>query len=451
MFSNIVFALVLFPYFVVDNVIAFKPVTPNLGLPVSISHNLAEYSPYFPSALYSPPPLGCEITQARYCFAYGFDETNFLERHGARFPTASAGAKINATIAKFKNVKKYEDNKLAFLRKYTYDLGHDVLVGFGAAQSYDAGQLAAQRYGSLVSSRDLPFVRASSSSRVVDSSTNWTSGFIHNFRGHLTIQPPVVLSEAGNDTLDDSDCPNAGSSDAANAQWLAAYAPPIAARLNAGAPGANLTNADAQNLLSLCAFDSVAKEKASPFCDVFTVEEFELFEYSGDIDKFYDTGYGQQLGRVQGVGYVNELIARLTDRPVIDHTESNTTLDSSSTTFPLNRALYADFSHDNQMIAIYSALGLFRQPAPLNTTKPNSRRTWLASKLVPFSATLVTERLQCGFGKSSGAFVRMLVDDAVQPLEFCGSGDGLCGVQSFVNSQSYARSQGNGDFAICFS
>ena len=69
--------------------------------------------------------------------------------------------------------------------------------------------------------------------------------------------------------------------------------------------------------------------------------------------------YGNPLGRVQGVGYVNELLARLTQTPVRDHTQTNRTLDGAPATFPLNRTLYADFSHDNQMAAIYAALGLF--------------------------------------------------------------------------------------------
>ena len=51
--------------------------------------------------------------------------------------------------------------------------------------------------------------------------------------------------------------------------------------------------------------------------------------------------YGDPLGPVQGVGYVNELLARLTGTPVADHTTHNATLP-----FPLDRALYADFTHE---------------------------------------------------------------------------------------------------------
>ena len=69
--------------------------------------------------------------------------------------------------------------------------------------------------------------------------------------------------------------------------------------------------------------------------------------------------FGNALGPTQGVGFTNELIARLTNSPVVDGTSSNHTLDSRNATFPLSESpsLYADFSHDNDMTAIFSAMG----------------------------------------------------------------------------------------------
>ena len=159
--------------------------------------------------------------------------------------------------------------------------------------------------------------------------------------------------------------------------------------------------------------------------------------------------YGQPLGPVQGVGYVNELLARLTGLPVNDSTQTNRTLDSSPATFPLNRTLYADFSHDNQMIAIYAAMGIMRPTTAPDPTRPDPHRSWLASHLVPFSARLVTEKLSC---KDRGVGVRMLIDDAAVPLSVCGAGrDGICSLDAFVESQSYARNNGEGDWEKCFS
>jgi hypothetical protein len=247
-------------------------------------------------------------------------------------------------------------------------------------------------------------------------------------------------------------CPAAGDSSAQTAAWAALFAPPIAARLNALAPGAHLSAADVPPLLSLCAFDTVAAARASPWCGVFTKDEFAAYEYYGDLGKYYGTGYGQPLGRVQGVGYVNELLARLTRTPVRDATQTNATLDADARTFPLGRAVYADFSHDNEMVAVYAALGLFPETdAGMDPARPREERAWAVSRLVPFSGRMVVERLACeGEGWEKGAYVRVLVDDAVQPLAFCGGKQGVCGLEAFVESQGYARENGRGDFKKCF-
>ena len=47
-------------------------------------------------------------------------------------------------------------------------------------------------------------------------------------------------------------------------------------------------------------------------------------------------------------------------------------------------------------------------------------------------------------------YVRIFVNDARQPLDFCGADDnGMCELQEFVRSQEYARNDGFGDFAAC--
>ncbi|THH31094.1 hypothetical protein EUX98_g3091 [Antrodiella citrinella] len=417
---------------------AVKPITPTLNVPKEIQLDWSEYSPYFPLDEYRDVPGGCEI-----------DQVNILQRHGARFPTTGANTNIKAALAKLLAVRHYTDPQLDFLRNFTDDLGSNDLVPFGAAQSYDAGIEAFQRYTHLITEENIPFVRASGSERVIVSAMNWTQGFsaasFHKYNPKLS----VILDESLNDTLDDNMCPDAGSSDPQTNLWQSTFAPPITLLLNEGAPDANLTDTDTSSLISMCPFETVFKEQRSPFCDLFAPMPgaFPGFAYGGDLDKYYGTGYGQALGPVQGVGYVNELLARLTNSPVQDETQTNHTLDSDPTTFPLNRTIYADFTHDNQMIAIYSAMGLFRQATPPDPTKPSPTRNWRASSLVPFSGRMVVERLKCGSTPS----VRILVNQQVQPLEFCGGDkNGVCTVNAFVKSQAYARNNGNGDFEKCF-
>jgi len=284
----------------------------------------------------------------------------------------------------------------------------------------------------------------------VESATNWTAGFASASNEVFKPRVSLILLEYLNDTLTNKMCPNAGNADEQTHHWQSVFAPPIVDRINQAAPGANLMDVDIPYLMMLCPFETVAKETRSQFCDLFTQKEFEAFEYYGDLNKYYGFGYGQSLGRVQGVGYVNELLARLTGKPVQDHTQTNHTLDSSPATFPLNRSIYVDFSHDNTMIAIYSALGLFQQSKHLDPGHPDSDRTWVVSRMVPFSGRMVTEKVECDDGRTAKEYVRVLVNDAVQPLQFCGGRHGLCELDAFVRSQEYARTDGAGDFDKCF-
>ncbi|KAF9233783.1 histidine phosphatase superfamily [Melanogaster broomeanus] len=418
--------------------VAINNTAPSLGLPQALEQSWAMYSPWFPAATYTPPPPGCNIVQV-----------NLLQRHGARYPKKSQGSDIQASVEQLQSANSFSSS-LAFVPDYQYDLGVDDLVPYGAAQSFDAGQQHFARYAGLINANMLPFVRASGSQRVIDSAGNWTAGFAYASNQQYKPQLSVILDQSTNDTLDDNMCPNVSSSDGETDDWKDVFAPAIEDRINDEAPGASLGKSDIVNIMTLCPFDTVAHEKPSPWCNIFTSDEWASYEYYGDLDDYYGNGYGVKLGRVQGVGYVNELLARLTGQPVQDQTQTNHTLDSSPLTFPLGKTFYADFSHDGEMISIYSALGLFVQPSDLDTTQPDPDRTWIVSQMVPFSARLITEKLQCTVSGSVGDYVRILVNDAVQPLDFCGAtGNGVCTLANFVESQYYARSNGDGDWAQC--
>ena len=136
--------------------------------------------------------------------------------------------------------------------------------------------------------------------------------------------------------------------------------------------------------------------------------------------------------------------------------------------------MYVDFSHDNLIIDVFAAMGLFNQTnGPLDTTRIDRDRTWITSKMVPFSGHMTIEKLSCSIHPLSLAatrsrpmrwwnwmtgdnradkeeYVRIFVNDARQPLEFCGAGeDGMCKLEEFVKSQEYARNDGFGDFEGC--
>ena len=94
-----------------------------------------------------------------------------------------------------------------------------------------------------------------------------------------------------NNTLTTGMCPAAVSGRAQTGEFIEIAAEDLAARLNSGAPGASLTTHDAYTIMRLCPFDTVAKEVVSPFCGLFSGDDFKMYEYAGDLGMFYTTGY----------------------------------------------------------------------------------------------------------------------------------------------------------------
>jgi len=76
-------------------------------------------------------------------------------------------------------------------------------------------------------------------------------------------------------------CPGATSSMDEMKAFIDVAARHIAARLNSAAPGANLDPQDAYAIMHLCPFETVAKEKLSPFCPLFSGKDFQIYEYVG--------------------------------------------------------------------------------------------------------------------------------------------------------------------------
>ncbi|KAI5274902.1 acid phosphatase [Aureobasidium subglaciale] len=420
-----------------------------------ISHFWGQYSPFFsvPSEIPNNIPLTCSVTFAQ-----------ILSRHGARDPTASKTAKYNATITKIKKNVPSFSGKYAFLADYEYTLGADQLTDFGRQQMEYSGEKYYQRYAGLAR-KSVPFIRSSSEDRVVESAEKWIDGFTEAKSGDWWSDKrypsvDVVISEAtgSNNTLNHDLCttfengPDSTIADSAQKTWVSVFVPAIQQRINNDLRGVNLTQTEIVYLMDLCPFNTVASPTGaiSPFCSLFTETEWQDYGYYESLNKYYGYGAGNPLGPTQGVGFTNELIARLIKKPVQDYTSTNRTLDSNSATFPLDRALYADFSHDNDMTAIFFALGLYNSTAPLsNTTAQTTQQTngYSAAYTVPFGARAYVEKLQC-LGHAE-ELVRVIVNDRVVPLKSCGADWlGRCSLSAFVDSLSFAKS--GGAWESCF-
>jgi hypothetical protein len=360
-------------------------------------------------------------------------------------------------------VKKYS-GKFAFLENYQYTLGADQLTTFGQQELVNSGIQFYERYETLTR-KVVPFVRSSGEDRVVESAKNWTQGFsrakiIDNQANDKLPQINVIIPEdlGLNNTLSIDICTafengtDSEIGDDAQGKWTQIFAAPIQKRLNANLPGANLTLGETIYMMDLCPFNVVASPtgKESPFCALFTEQEWHQYNYYETLDKWYGHSFGNPLGPTQGVGFVNELIARMTDKAVQDETSTNHTLDDNPKTFPLGRKLYADFSHDNDMTSIFSAVGLYNGTKPFSNTtivEASHANGYSAAWTVPFAARGYFEKMSCHGRKEE--MVRVIINDRVMPLKQCG-GDSLgrCTLSKFVESLAFAR--GNGLWDQCF-
>ncbi|TWU75545.1 hypothetical protein ED733_006045 [Metarhizium rileyi] len=432
-----------------------RPDTKSCVTDGSCTHNShkhwGQYSPYFSAhkgSIKPDIPPGCEVTFA-----------SILSRHGSRYPTAGKSKAYKDMVERIQQDVKDFGKGSEFLKDYKYNLRSDDLTAFGEQEMVKSGKKFYKRYQKLAEDTTHPFVRASGSERVVMSAQQFVHGFYKakGKNGSKYLEDILVIPEGNgfNNTLDHGTCgafedgPNAELAHDKQAPWEKIWATPVMERINAKLPGANISLQETIYLMDLCPFNTVATDTAthSDFCRLFSKEEWHGYEYYQSLEKWYGYGPANPLGSTQGVGYVNELIARLSHSPVEDHTSTNRTLDSSPPTFPLNRLLYADFTHDNTMMTIYGALGLYINATEIPTdhrVSPKKAEGYSASQAVPFGARMYVEKMHCG--EDDFQMVRILVNDRVIPPQGCKADKlGRCEVGDFLKGLNFAKEGGHWD------
>lgn len=116
------------------------------------------------------------------------------------------------------------------------------------------------------------------------------------------------------------------------------------------------------------------------------------------MEYFYDYSFGNPTGRAQGIGYLQELLARLQNEYIFSSNSSvNSTLTNNAQDFPLGRPFYADFTHDDIIVSVLTAMSVdyFDAPPNLRQVPPAKNRPFTLSKMTPFGGRLVTEVIGC--------------------------------------------------------
>ncbi|KAL5497776.1 hypothetical protein ACEPAH_2707 [Sanghuangporus vaninii] len=385
-------------------------------------------------------PEGCELTQV-----------HLLYRHGARYPTL--GSLPAAFATKLHNATTSESGftatgDLAFLNTWVYKMGAEILTPFGRQQLFDLGVSFREKYGELLKHfTGLPVFRTTSQARMLQSADNFAAGFfgipdyLTNYRRVITIENSVV----GNNNTLAPNCANRDRSDISSLggtmanKWRDIYLQDALARLSPQTEGLDLTTSDLVGMQELCAYETNALG-TSAFCDLFTEEEWKGFEYFLDLSFWYANGPGNPTAAAFGIGYVQEIVARLTQTPILVHnTSTNATITNSNITFPLDQPIYADATHDNTIASITVALNFtsLAGNGPLPTDHIPENQTYFVNQIAPFASQLVGQVMFCP-ALQVPRQIRWLLNDAVVPLTGiigCPEDEnGLCPLSVFISA-----------------
>ncbi|KAF9077271.1 histidine phosphatase superfamily [Rhodocollybia butyracea] len=379
---------------------------------------------------------------------------HFLHRHGARYPTAWATFGGPADLARrLHDVadKWTAKGDLKFMNSWTYKLGEELLTPFGRKQLFDLGLSLRLKYGFLLNNftetNTIPVFRTESQDRMLHSALNFAIGFFgYPFEGQYQ-QSITIEADDFNNTLAPYDtCHNARELPIADRgtwyvkKWANIYLNDTRARLQSQIDGYDLTIEDVFTMQQMCAYETVAIGY-SKFCELFTQTEWEGFDYSLDLSFWYNSAFGSPVGRVQGAGWVQELLARLERKPMEpqDHRFStNSTLNDNPVTFPVNQSLYVDATHEVVILNILTALNLstLATNGPLPYDHIPENQSFKVSQLAPFGANV---QFQLLLPSLSGEQIRIIINDEPIPLTTIrgcpDQKDGMCPVETFVKTQ----------------
>ncbi|KAF9894766.1 hypothetical protein FE257_006656 [Aspergillus nanangensis] len=426
-----------------------------------IFKHMGNLSPYMPNPVgfgvkEYPLPPGANITQM-----------HMIHRHGSRYPTIGAGvADLPDRIAELlKNGTRFLGN-ISFLNSWEYQLGKEELTALGRQQLFNSGVLNYFNYGRLYDASKSLIARTTTQVRMLQSAENFLNGFFGpNWTKNVTLE--VIIEHPGfnNSLSGDNLCTNSkngksSSGDEASTQWQQIYLKDATERFRRSMHGSpNWTVTDTYNAQTMCPYETIALGY-SPFCSLFTWDEWLGFEYSIDLSYHGNNAFGSPTGRAVGLGYVEELIARLQQhfpQPDDASIAINETLDTSATTFPLDQNLYLDFSHDTDIMSILTALGLRQFNQSLPATGPPDDQQLIVSHIVPFAGRFNIEVIKAPrpvrvarspnssdspyeSAGSETVYVHMLMNQRTIPLgrsiPECGKrDDGWCELQTFIKAQ----------------
>ncbi|KAJ5110074.1 hypothetical protein N7532_002719 [Penicillium argentinense] len=249
-----------------------------------------------------------------------------MSRHAERYPTTSAGNRHIEFLERAKSLGLPLNGSLAFLNHWSYftdnpsrDFGQLTSTGpyAGTLNAFTTGVRFRTRYHDLLPSDTKVRLWASDSQRVIDTARHFASGLFgldweSSGRAELDIIPETF--ERGADTLTPGDTCHKYLEDITHghdygAKMLAyfqdTYIPVIAQRFLEQNPAlGELSNMEVYGMQEMCGFEIMVRG-SSPWCDLFTKEDWKNFEYARDVIHYYRAGPGNVYAGTMGWLWLN--------------------------------------------------------------------------------------------------------------------------------------------------
>ncbi|KAJ5728320.1 3-phytase B [Penicillium malachiteum] len=362
------------------------------------------------------PPASCAV-----------DQVIMIKRHGERFPSASMGLLIEASLAKIygTGISKWEGD-LSFLDDWTYYVPDSCWYGAetysgpyaGLLDGYQHGVDYRDRYGSLWNGESIVPMFSSGYSRVINTARKFGEGFFgYNYSTNAALNIISESASMGANSLTptcdtDNDTTTCDNLPTTFPQFKIA-----AARLNSQNAGLNLTESDVYNLMSMASYELNARA-FSDWINVFTQDEWVSFGYINDLSYYYCSGPGDKNMAAVGAVYVNASLSLLNQGP------------------EKAGPLIFNFAHDTDITPIVSALGVLVPDEDLPLDRIPFGNPYSTGDIVPQGGHLTIERLSCNATAMSkkGTYVRLVLNEAVVPFNECQSGPGYsCPLSNYTS------------------
>lgn len=178
-----------------------------------------------------------------------------------------------------------------------------------------------------------------------------------------------------------------------------------------------LNLSDIRTIYTTCAFETAwNKRRRSPWCSVFTPENFKVMEYAEDLKYYWVDGYGHNLTYKQACPAFNDMI---------EFFQNN---DDGSP----NSKFY--FTHSGTLLKMLAHMELYRDQAPLvaDGFLKNGDRKWRVSQIDAFGTNLMFVLFDCGVEKDK---ILTLHQEQIVGLPSCPNSD-LCELEKIVKYYS---------------